>query len=270
MERTETVRTQMLTATVPFVLAAAQIQGVKRVALVGSLLTGKVRPKDIDLLISVEDSADLVSLATAGRRYQGRMGQLTHGNYGVDLFMTNTKQQYLGRLCHRKSCPCYCQSCQAKHCGQRQYLCDDLQVVTLERSLLVAPPLEVWPTIVARVAIPTDVEQHLLQPLIDQLGIRRTEQIIPHSVRADLLGKNGMLDQMVLAALDEAAAFLEVILTEEVICRFIEIQPFERYVVGLFPELHLQVTRLWAVELAGKTCFVIQGRQEETVVFIAR
>ncbi len=175
---TDGVRTQLLTATVPFVLASAQIQGVKRIALLGSLTTTKVNPKDVDLLLSVEDTMDLEPLATAGRKLRGRVTSLTHSNYGADLFVASSRQRYLGRLCHHKECPGYRSNCEAAHCGRRPYLRDDLRSVTLEHALVVAPPLDLWPTIIARVAIPVDVEQYLVQPLLAQLGIGRSEQIL--------------------------------------------------------------------------------------------
>lgn len=271
MNGTETVRTQLLTATVPFVLAAAQMQGIKRVALIGSLTTTKTDPKDVDLLLTIDDAMDLEQIATAGRRLRGRVTSFTHGNYGTDLFVASSRHRYLGRLCHHKDCPSHRISCEAAHCGQRPYLRDDLRSVTLEKSLVIAPPLDLWPTIIARVAVPSDVEQHLLQPLKDQLGLSRSEQIIPHSARDRLVRRNGTVDQMVLAALYEAAAFLEVALTEDVACHFIEIHPLEHYAPMLhFPEIQLRLTRLWVVELADKTCFVVQGLQEGTVVFTAR
>lgn len=270
MNGTGTLRTQLLTATVPFVRASAQIQGVKRVALIGSLATTKADPKDVDLLISVDDALDLEQIAMAGRKLQGRVTSLTHGNFGADLFVASSRHRYLGRLCQHKEC-FYRVGCEAQHCGRRPYLRDDLRSVTLEKSLVVAPPLDLWPTIIARVAVPPDVEQHLLQPLVDQLDLSRSEQIIPRSVRDQLIGQDGTVDQMVLAALHEAAAFLEVALTEDVACHFIEIRPLEHYAPMLhFPEIQLHLTRLWVVELAGKSCFVVQGLQEGTVVFIAR
>ncbi len=150
---------------------------------------------------------------------------------------------------------------------------------------MAAPPLDLWPTIIARVAIPADVEQYLVQPLLAQLGIGRSEQIIPQDVRDQLIRQDGTVDQMVLAALREAATYLDVVLTEDTGCHFIEIQPVEHYAPMLhFPEIPLRVTRLWVVELAGKSCFVIQGIvelagkscfviqgiQEGMVVFLAR
>ena len=59
-------------------------------------------------------------------------------------------------------------SCDALHCGRRPYLHDDLETIQLPKSLIAAPPLELWPQIVARVPIPEDVEQAMLVPLREQ------------------------------------------------------------------------------------------------------
>lgn len=95
--------------------------------------------------------------------------------------------------------------------------------------------------------------------------------MIPRSVRDWLITSNGMIDHMTLAALYEAASFLGVVLSQDVACNCIEIQPLKHYAPMLhFPEIHLHVAKVWVVELAGKTCFVVQGIQEGTVVFLAR
>jgi predicted nucleotidyltransferase len=271
MQRPGNVRSQMLTATIPFLMAVASLSGVQRIALIGSLVTEKADPKDVDILLSVEDAMDLVDLAAHGRQLQGRVTSLTHSNVGVDLFVADSRHRYLGRLCSHKGCPGYRRSCTALHCGRRPYLRDDLRSVTLERTLVVAPPLHLWPTIITRVRVPGDVERYLLHPLITRLGLERTEQIIPRSVREQSIRRDGTIDQVVLAALREAAAFLEVTLTEDVVCGFIEIHPLEHFAPMLhFPETRLHLDRLWVVELAGRTCFVFRGCQEGAVVFIAR
>ena len=247
------------------------MQGVKRVALLGSLATTKVNPKDVDLLLTVEETMNLAQIATAGRKLQGRIHSLAHGNYGADLFVASPQHEYLGRLCKHRDCSGYRRSCEAVHCGQRPYLRDDLRSVTLEKSLVVAPPLDLWPTIITRVVVPPDVDEHLLQPLATDLGLLRSEQILPHSVRDRLIHRTGTMDQLVLTALHEAAAFLGVALTEEVECSFIEMHPVEHYAALMhFPLDQGRLTRLWVVELAGKTCFVAQSIQEGTVVFIVR
>jgi hypothetical protein len=38
-------------------------------------------------------------------------------------------------------------------------------VVRLDEGLVVAPPIELWPQVMARVPVPEDVERELLRPL---------------------------------------------------------------------------------------------------------
>jgi hypothetical protein len=53
----------------------------------------------------------------------------------------------------------------ARHCGRRPYLHDDVTTIRLSAALVAGPPLELWPQVVARVPIPGDVEQKLLMRL---------------------------------------------------------------------------------------------------------
>ena len=50
-----------------FVQAASRIPGVTRIAIIGSLTTDKVDPKDADMLVTVAEGTDLTPLATLGR-----------------------------------------------------------------------------------------------------------------------------------------------------------------------------------------------------------
>ena len=43
--------------------AVRGVAGVRRIALVGSIVTPKLDPRDIDLLVVVSDDADLAALA---------------------------------------------------------------------------------------------------------------------------------------------------------------------------------------------------------------
>ena len=54
--------------------------------------------------------------------------------------------------------------CDALHWGW-PYLHDVLEAVRLPENLTAAPPIELWPTVIARVPVPEDVEQALLMPL---------------------------------------------------------------------------------------------------------
>jgi hypothetical protein len=152
---------------IAFVLAAVRdlsaLPGVLRIALIGSLTTDRHDPKDADLLVTVADDIDLPSLAKLARRLQGRAQQL---NRSADVFLLDANGGYLGRTCPWKDCrPGLRQSCEALHCGQRQYLYDDLQAVTLAKELTAAPPIELWPRIVARVPVPEDIKVGLIGEL---------------------------------------------------------------------------------------------------------
>jgi hypothetical protein len=59
-------------------------------------------------------------------------------------------------------------ACRALSCGQRQHLNDDLQIVTLGPTLISAPPIDLWPHIVARCAVPADTNAFLVAKLDDE------------------------------------------------------------------------------------------------------
>ena len=52
--------------------------------------------------------------------------------------------------------------------SQRQYLHDDLKVIRPAKSVVAAPPIELWPQVVARLPLPEDVERGLIAPLRQQ------------------------------------------------------------------------------------------------------
>jgi len=159
------VRTQLLAATLLFAQSASRLTGVARIALIGSLTTPEPSPKDVDLLVTVTDNMDLAPLAKAARQLNGRAMQTGQSRAG-DVFLADVSGKYLGRTRLWKECgPGIRQSCHALHCGQRHYLHDDLRAITLDAALIQAPPIELWPAIVARVEAPADVEEILLKPL---------------------------------------------------------------------------------------------------------
>jgi hypothetical protein len=157
------IRPHLLTGALRFVQATRQIDGVLRIALIGSLTTTKPSPKDVDLLVTVRDDADLAPLAAAGRKLKGHAQQQ---NRGADIFLCSSEGVYLGRTCHWKECrPGVRLSCNAQHCGRRPFLHDDLQAITLPWQTIVAPPLVLWPQVRAHITVPEDVERHLLVSL---------------------------------------------------------------------------------------------------------
>jgi predicted nucleotidyltransferase len=152
----KSIREQMLAGVVGFVRAVAPIVGVRRIVLVGSITTPKSTPKDIDLLVTVTDDADLAPLARCARQLQGRLQGLNHW---ADVFLADERGRYLGRTCTWRECkPGIRASCDALHCGRRPHLHDDLGDVLLNHALIASPPVEIWPTVIRRNHVPPDVE----------------------------------------------------------------------------------------------------------------
>jgi hypothetical protein len=90
----------------------------------------------------------------------------TGDSCGADVFLCGPDGRYLGRVCGWKKCaPGIHRACEAQHCGQREYLCDDLQNVKLDATVIAGPPLELWPKVAARIDLPGDVEKELVEPL---------------------------------------------------------------------------------------------------------
>ena len=158
-------RARLIAEVLPFVRAASALPGVLQIALIGSLTTDEPNPKDVDMLVTVADDADLAPLAKLGRKLQGYAQGI---NRGGEVFLADPQGNYLGRTCPWKRCgPGIRADCDALHCGRRHYLHDDLEAICLAQDLIAVPPLELWPEIVARVPIPEDVEQAVIVPLRD-------------------------------------------------------------------------------------------------------
>jgi hypothetical protein len=154
-------RRPLLLGAYSFAQAARLCPGVQRIALLGSLATAKAIPKDVDLLVTVELAMDLTQLARAGRRLQGLAQAI---NLGADIFLADSAGRYLGRICHYRECHPRA-ACHAQHCGLRNHLNDDLHLVTLSKDLLASPPIELWPKVIRRLAVPEDLEEILLSKL---------------------------------------------------------------------------------------------------------
>ena len=150
-------RPQLLDGLRRFVRSVRDIPGVKSIAVLGSIVTTKPNPKDIDVLVVIADDADLTPLATASHRLQGHAQSF---NRGADVFLANERGTYIGRTCHWRDCrPGVRQSCDALHCGRRPYLHDDLDAIRLNSSLVVSPPVTLWPHVERRGQLPPDVEE---------------------------------------------------------------------------------------------------------------
>ena len=94
-------RRPLLLAALALVLAARACPGVQRISLLGSILTAKAIPKDVDVLVSIDAAMDLTRLARSGRRL---MGQAQTINLGADIFLADTTGHYPGRICHYREC----------------------------------------------------------------------------------------------------------------------------------------------------------------------
>ncbi len=104
---------------------------------------------------------DLESLARLGRRLKGAGQRI---NLGADIFLADEANRYLGSICRYRECHARA-LCRARHCDWRQHLNDDLQIVTLAPALIGAPPIELWPRIVVRCAVPADTQALLVAEL---------------------------------------------------------------------------------------------------------
>ena len=151
----EDVRAFLIAEAFRFIERIIGIPGVRRIAMLGSLLSSKANPKDVDLLISVDDEADLTALAKSARRL---MGMAQSKNKGADVFLVNSAGEYIGRICHWSRCgPRFRATCDARNCGVREYLHDDLDDINLDPRLVKEPPLEIWPGVIARQSVAKDL-----------------------------------------------------------------------------------------------------------------
>jgi len=140
-----------------FIRRASKMEGVRRIALIGSLTTGKPKPKDLDLLITIEATVNMAELAAIGRKAKGR---LQSQNSGADIFLCNEAGEYLGRTCSYRECHPR-RLCRGMQCRPGSYLCDDLEVVTLSPDVIRDPPCILWPGITYREPLPRDVMEFL-------------------------------------------------------------------------------------------------------------
>ncbi len=159
-------RARLLHEMLSIVRAVRKVPGVVRVALIGSMVSDAPQPRDADLLVTVTDDANLGPLAKLGRRWRSHVQSL---HCSGDIFLADTRDLYLGRTCPWRECGTVeIPQCDARHCGERRYLHDDLGTIKLPRSVIAEPPIELWPELLPRAVVPADVEMLLLAPLRDE------------------------------------------------------------------------------------------------------
>jgi predicted nucleotidyltransferase len=66
------LRPFLLSAARDVVSATTKLNGINRIAMLGSSLTAKTKPKDVDVLVNVKDGTDLTALARLARRLKSR------------------------------------------------------------------------------------------------------------------------------------------------------------------------------------------------------
>ena len=179
-------RRPLLLAVLAFMLAARACPGVQRISLLGSILTAKVIPKDVDVLVTIDAAMDLTRLARSGRRL---MGQAQTINLGADIFLADTTGRYLGRICRYRECQPRV-LCHAQHCGQRDHLNDDLHIVTLSQELISSPPVDLWPNDIRRVPVPADVADLLLTKPRTRSVADRARSLLCDPRKCPALGKD--------------------------------------------------------------------------------
>jgi hypothetical protein len=144
-------RERLLLLGVDFVRSIRGLEGVERIALIGSLCTAKPEPKDIDFLLRLRPGLDLKKLAKSARRLQSLSMQM---GSGADIFL-HEEGRYIGRICGYRECFPRVR-CLADHCTLRPHLNDDLRNLTLEDRWMADPPLIVWPEWKAEPGVPAD------------------------------------------------------------------------------------------------------------------
>ena len=66
-----TIRENLLAEVRRFIEHARDCPGVRRIALIGSLTTDKDNPKDADVLVTVDDDADLTAIGNGRPKTEG-------------------------------------------------------------------------------------------------------------------------------------------------------------------------------------------------------
>lgn len=156
-----TRREYLIAAALWFAKLISPLEGVKQIALIGSLTTNKKKPKDADVLVTVEKTIDFKKLAESGRKFKGKTAEIS---CGADIFLTDVRGKYLGRTCGWRECRAGIRmSCRADHCGRVPYLYDDLRVLNLSEAITANSPLVIYPKIIIKEKLPDDLMKQIRQ-----------------------------------------------------------------------------------------------------------
>jgi hypothetical protein len=159
-------RENLIALVLEFLVECKNINGVHQIAIIGSLISDKENPHDVDLLVSISDKLDLTHLAKIGRRLIGKSGGLSSG---ADVFLANVQNEYLGRICLWRDCrPGVRLSCDAQNCGKRKYLHDDLGTIKLNKDIIENPALIIFPELIRNKQIPDDIENGIIKKIFNK------------------------------------------------------------------------------------------------------
>jgi len=85
--------------------------GIEEVAIIGSVASGDEYAQDLDLAIVMRDFSAIDRIAKAAR-------QMSRFSHKWEVFVFDTRRNYLGRICHRKECPTLSIDCKVPGCGE--------------------------------------------------------------------------------------------------------------------------------------------------------
>jgi len=152
----DTDRGALLLAAKWFFNRAVKLETITRIALIGSICTGKKHPKDIDLLVTIAPDADIAPISKLKRQMGGR---IQRGLLGADIFLLE-EGRYIGRPCRfREPRPRVACTHDGLRCDfDRLFLCDTSHSFELKDEVITSPPITLYPEFRARVEAPTDIQ----------------------------------------------------------------------------------------------------------------
>ncbi len=151
-----TDRGALLLAAKWFFDKAIKLETITRIALIGSICTGKKHPKDIDILVTLAPGAEIAPISKLKRQMSGR---IQRGLLGADIFLLE-EGRYIGRPCR------FCEPHPRAACTHdglrcnfnRPFLCDTSHSFELKDEVITSPPITLYPEFQARVNVPADVQ----------------------------------------------------------------------------------------------------------------
>lgn len=156
LPNSNTDRGALLLAAKWFFDKAIKLETITRIALIGSICTGKKHPKDIDILLTIAPDADIAPISRLKRQMSGRIQK---GLLGADIFLME-EGRYIGRPCRfREPHPRVACAHDELRCNiNRPFLCDTSCSFELKNEGITSPPITLYPEFQARIKVPADVQ----------------------------------------------------------------------------------------------------------------